>query len=385
MDARRSKRQADNFRVAINRFAVFCAYILGMKRISAIADRTALTALAAIAALNMLFLISFIVVTWLAIGKAHAEAPACKGSDMLAALQKSDPALLEKIKAEAAQTVNGQGLLWKLEKPGEKPSFLFGTMHMTDPRVTSLTPAAQRAFDAADTVVIETTEVIDQAKMMAAIMKEPDLTMFTDGTTLTSLLSPEDAATVDKALEARGIPPASVAKMKPWMLSAVVALPACELARKAQGAPVLDIKLAKDAEASGKTLEGLETVEDQLRAMASLPLDFHMKGLVETLKLGDRMDDVTETMIELYQKGEIGMFWPLFRAVLPSGESDEAGYADFEETMVTARNRVMVEHAEPILARGNAFIAVGALHLPGDNGLIELFRKDGFTVTVVDR
>jgi uncharacterized protein YbaP (TraB family) len=356
-----------------------------MKRISAIADRTALTALAAFAALNVLFLISFVVVTLLAIGKAHAEAPACKGTDMLVALRKSDPALLEKIKAEAAQTVNGQGLLWKLEKPGEKPSYLFGTMHMTDPRVTSLTPAAQKAFDAADTVVIETTEVIDQAKMMAAIMKEPDLTMFTDGTTLTSLLSPEDAATVDKALEARGIPPASVAKMKPWMLSAVVALPACELARKAQGAPVLDIKLAKDAEASGKTLEGLETIADQLRAMASLPLDFHMKGLVETLKLGDRMDDVTETMIVLYQKGEIGMFWPLFRAVLPSGESDDAGYADFEETMVTARNRVMVEHAEPILARGNAFIAVGALHLPGDNGLVELFRKDGFTVTAVDR
>lgn len=382
---RAPERKGDNFRVAINRFAVFCAYISGMKRISAIVDRTALTALAAFAALNVLFLISFVVVTLLAIGKAHAEAPACKGTDMLVALQKSDPALLEKIKAEAAQTVNGQGLLWKLEKPGEKPSFLFGTMHMTDPRVTSLTPAAQKAFDAADTVVIETTEVIDQAKMMAAIMKEPDLTMFTDGTTLTSLLSPEDAATVDKALEARGIPPASVAKMKPWMLSAVVALPACELARKAQGAPVLDIKLAKDAEASGKTLEGLETIADQLRAMASLPLDFHMKGLVETLKLGDRMDDVTETMIVLYQKGEIGMFWPLFRAVLPSGESDDAGYADFEETMVTARNRVMVEHAEPILARGNAFIAVGALHLPGDNGLVELFRKDGFTVTAVDR
>ena len=80
--------------------------------------------------------------------------------------------------------------------------------------------------------------------MMAAIMAEPDLMMFTDGTTLTSLLSPEDAAAVAKALDARGIPPSSVAKMKPWMLSAMVALPACELARKAGGAPVLDVKLA---------------------------------------------------------------------------------------------------------------------------------------------
>ncbi|TJW23522.1 MAG: polysaccharide biosynthesis protein GumN, partial [Mesorhizobium sp.] len=83
----------------------------------------------------------------------------------------------------------------------------------------------------ADTVVIETTEVLDQQKMMAAFLKEPELMMFTDSTTLSSLLSPDDAAAVNKALDARGIPPASVAKMKPWMLSTMVALPACELAR----------------------------------------------------------------------------------------------------------------------------------------------------------
>ena len=98
---------------------------------------------------------------------------------------------IEKIEAEAAATPNGKGLLWKLEKPGEKPSFLFGTMHMTDPRVTTLPPAAQKAFDAAGTVIIETTDVLDQQKMMAAMLKEPDLMMFTDDTTLTSLLSPD--------------------------------------------------------------------------------------------------------------------------------------------------------------------------------------------------
>lgn len=355
-----------------------------MKRAIAIADHTAHKALLLLAALNVLFFISFLIVTMLAMGKAHAETPACKGNDMLAALQRSDPALVEKIDAEAAETPNGKGLLWKIEKAGVPRSFLFGTMHMTDPRVTVLPPAAQKAFDASDTVVIETTEILDQSKMMAAIMKEPDLTMFTDGTTLTSLLSPEDVAIVDKALDARGIPPASVSKMKPWMLSAMVALPACELARKAGGEPVLDIKLAQDAKAQGKEIDGLETVADQLRAMASLPLEFHMKGLVDTLKLGDRMDDVIETMIVLYQRGDTGMFWPLFRAVLPSDAGGDDGFAAFDEAMVKARNRTMVERAEPILARGNAFIAVGALHLPGADGLVELLSKDGYTVTAVD-
>ena len=120
---------------------------------------------------------------------------------------------------------------------------------------------------------------------------------------------------------------------------------------------------------------------EQLRAMASLPMEFHMKGLVETLKLGDRIDDVIETMIVLYEREDTGMFWPLLRAVLPSAGEDEAGYAAFEETMISSRNRVMAENAGPILAKGNAFVAVGALHLPGPEGLIELFRKAGYTVT----
>ncbi|WP_292376469.1 TraB/GumN family protein, partial [Mesorhizobium sp.] len=293
-------------------------------------------------------------------------------------------AAFKKVETEAAAVPNGRGLLWKLEKPGEEPSYLFGTMHMTDARVTTLPAAAQKAYEGADTIIIETTDALDKAKMMAAMAAEPGLMMFTDNTTLSSLLSPEDAAVLNKGLDARGIPPLTVAKMKPWILSAMVALPACEVARQSAGAPVLDVKLAADAKASGKDVEGLETAVDQLRAMASLPLAYHMKGLVETLKLGDKVNDVNETMIVLYQRGEVGMFWPLFRTVLPDTADDQAGYAAFEQTMITSRNKVMVAHAMPILARGNAFMAVGALHLPGPDGLVEDFRKAGYIVTAVN-
>lgn len=327
-------------------------------------------------ALHALFFFSFLLTAGLA--TARAEAAACKGEDLLAALEAEDPARLDAIRAEAAKTPNGRGLLWRVEKPGVEPSFLFGTMHMTDPRVTALAPEAQRAFEAADRLVIETTDVLDEKRMVAALAANPELTMFTDGTTLSSLLSPEDAAVLAEGLEARGIPPSSVAKMKPWILASVVSMPACELSRKAQGLPMLDVKLARDAQAAGKPVEGLETAADQLNAMASLPLDFHMKGLVDTLKLGDRLEDVIETMIVLYEKGETGLFWPLFRAEFP--QSDDGGYAAFEETMITRRNHAMAERALPILAEGDVFVAVGALHLPGEDGLVALLREHGFTV-----
>ena len=355
-----------------------------MKRAIAIADQAALATLKLLAAVNMLFLISLIFAIAFVSSKARAETPACTGSNMLAALERDDPAAMASIRAEAAKVPNGKGLLWKIEKDG-RVSFLFGTMHMTDERVTSLTAPARKAFDASTTVVIETTDVLDKAQMITALMQRPELTMFTDGTTLTSLLPPGEVQDVTTALDHRGIALASVAKMKPWMLSAMLALPACELARQADGAPILDVRLAEDAKASGKSLQGLETAMSQLEAMASLPMDFHIRGLVETLKLGDRIDDVIETMIVLYVNGDTGTFWPLFKTRdAGRGAEDETGYAAFEQTMITERNKTMAEKADPILAKGNAFIAVGALHLPGRAGLVELLRDAGYTVTPVD-
>src|SRR5437870_2156489 len=138
-----------------------------MKRVIAIADRAAPASLKLLAALNVLFFLSFLVVLLLA-DRALAEAPVCAGTDLLASLAKSDPATFNKVETEAAAVPNGKGLLWKLEKSGEKPSFLFGTMHMTDARVTTLPTAAQKAYAGADTIIIETTDALDKAKMMAA-------------------------------------------------------------------------------------------------------------------------------------------------------------------------------------------------------------------------
>lgn len=349
-----------------------------------LADRLADRAIALIAAANLVFFALFLLTLTLLSAPAQAQenAIACKGADLLAQMKVSDPQTLAGIEAEAARTINGRGLLWKIEKDGVAPSWLFGTMHLTDERVVTLTPAAQKAYDGAQTVVIETTDVLDEQKAAVALMSRPDLMMFTDSTTLDSLLSPQDKAIVEAGLKERGVPLASVQKMKPWMLAAVIAIPACEQQRKQAGVQILDIKLANDAKAAGKEVTGLETMVDQINAMASLPIEFHIKGLVETLKLGNKLEDLFETMIVMYERGDTGMVWPLFRQMQPPGtEQDTDGYAAFEEALIDTRNVTMADHAEPIIDKGNAFIAVGALHLPGEKGLVEMLRKRGYTVT----
>ena len=176
---------------------------------------------------------------------------------------------------------------------------------------------------------------------------------------------------------------AAVARMKPWMIASFVALPACEIARKTAGAAFLDQRLAKDALAEGKTLKGLETLIEQISALDSLPVEPQIQGLVQTVELGDKLTDVIETMSQLYLAGDTGMIMPMMRAAAPETTEDAKAYADFEQRIIVDRNHVMATRAAPILAEGNVFMAVGALHLAGPEGVVELLRKEGFSVTAV--
>lgn len=342
-------------------------------------------ALGLIAALHVALLVATAFVLF-AVSPARAgEPPVCTGENLLPELQRTDPAAYEKILAEAARTPNGKGIFWKIEKAGVSPSYLLGTMHVTDPRVLTMPEAARRAAADASTIVIESDEILDEKKAAAAMLMHPELTMFTDGSTIRDRLSAEDAEKLEKGLKTRGLALAAVARMKPWILSSFVALPACELARKAAGASFLDKQIAEDAIKAGKKVAGLETLVEQLQAMADLPVEFHLQALIETLELGDRMDDVIETMTALYIAGDIGMTMPTLEAIAPTElGKDESAYAAFEKRIVIDRNRVMAEGAAPMLAQGKVFIAVGALHLPGDEGLVELIRQQGFTVSVIE-
>ena len=343
-------------------------------------------AIGTLGTLHLILALSLAIVL-LTLGEAGAQenGEACAGENLIERMRAdNDPRLGPMLEAGAA-VPNGEGLLWRIENDEGAVSHLYGTMHVADPRVTDLGGSAERAFDAAETIVIETDEILDPETAQQTLLAKPELTMFTDGKTLRSVMSAEDFALVEERLETLGLPVGAVTHMKPWMIAGLVALPACERERKAEGAMFLDQMLAETALADGKNVDGLETIEEQLSAMASLPLDFHVRGLVETLSLGPLLEDVMATMTDLYVAGDTGLIMPMIRQAAPEAMRDDAeGYAAFEERIVLARNRTMAERALPFLEEGGAFIAVGALHLPGEAGLVELLRAKGYTVTAED-
>ncbi|MBB3658863.1 hypothetical protein FHX15_004123 [Rhizobium sp. BK650] len=336
-----------------------------------------------IAAFHMLLAVALLAVIF-SVTHADAAEDSCAGKNLLTELQQNEPARYAEAVREADGTPNGKGIFWKIEKPGLKPSWLLGTMHVTDPRVLNLPLRAQTAHDGADTIIIESDEILDEKKATASLLMRPDLMMFTDDTTIEKLLSAENYTRLEAGLKQRGIPLSAVSRMRPWMIASAVALPACEMARKAKGAQFLDQKIAADAAAEGKQVKGLETLAEQLQAMAELPVEFHLKSLIETLELGAKMNDVVETMTEIYLSGDIGLTMPMLKTVTPEGSDEDNDYAAFEQRVILDRNKVMAERAAPILASGNVFMAVGALHLPGKEGVIELLRRQGFTITAVN-
>ncbi|MGV3549165.1 TraB/GumN family protein [Rhizobium sp.] len=347
-------------------------------------DGFARRAYAAALAIPILLLLSLIMALAFAPLARAQEDPTCGGKDLVAELQAGNPAEYAKLRAEADKVKNSGTRLWKLEKPGQKPSWLLGTMHLSDPRVTSLPAEAQAAFDGAATLLIESDEVIDQNKAAARLMARPDLIYFSGKESIADYLSADEQKMLDEGLKARGASFAAMSRMKPWILASMVALPTCELSRKAKGLSFLDVKLAQQAQAQGKQVKGMETMAEQIGAMASLPMSFHVKSLLSVAKYPQYAVDMMETTLQLYLRGDIGMVMPATRYFSPEKEAaDSAEMAMFEQKMITTRNYTMADRGAPILAEGNVFMAVGALHLPGDEGVVELLRKKGYTATAV--
>jgi uncharacterized protein len=347
-------------------------------------DRLAERLQALLLAVPLLLLLALVLAVALAAPARAADDPACGAKDLVAALKASNPAAYEKLKAEGLKIKNSGARFWKVEKVGLPPNWLLGTMHLSDPRVTDLPVEAKAAFDGAKVVILESDEILDQQKAAANMMARPDLMYFAGKETIADYLKPDERKLLEDGLMKRGMPLAAVVKMKPWLLTSMVSLPSCELSRKAQGMPFLDMKLAKDGLAAGKEVKGVETLAEQMEVVASLPMSFHVKSLLGSMKYPQYTADMMETTLQLYLQGDIGLVFPAGTYFAPETDaSDVQDMTLFEEKLITMRNHHMADRGEPILARGNVFMAVGALHLIGDEGLVELLRKKGYTVTAV--
>lgn len=311
-----------------------------------------------------------------------AEAPVCTGNDLIADMRAKDPNAYAALRAEADATPNNHGLLWKIEPPGgAAPSYLFGTVHVTDPRVHALKVPVQAALDNATTLIIESTEAVNKAEVARHIFSVASLMVLPGEQTLADVIPAADLAKVKDYYNGQG-GFAAQSKFRPYMLAISLSFAPCELARQAEGFESLDADIAATALGDGKTVVGLETLLDQFTSMSDMPMPQQVDMLMQAIELRPQVDDYKETLIGLYLAQETGLLLAWSRATTVE-HGDQATWDSFKNLLIDTRNKRMAERAVPILDEGNAFMAVGALHLPGETGLVELLRKAGYKVTPV--
>ncbi|MEM6490011.1 MAG: TraB/GumN family protein [Pseudomonadota bacterium] len=317
-------------------------------------------------------------------------AAACAGRDMLAELAAADPDAHAALLARGAAIPNGEGRLWRVEGPDGGVSHLFGTYHDTETYAT-LTPTVTDTLAGARRFVAELTEA-EIGEMEARIAADPlfslQLEQAVDVRSLADRLTPEERRVAADALARRGMTLEIAAMLKPWVLFSALGVPACQLEAMTTGAPVLDRQLMAEAAARGVPVSGLEDFDVALGAFDLIDANTALALIRDSLALAPREEDVRATMVALYAEGRIGVLQAfaedLGTRYSPRDPAEVArDNARFAEALIVRRNEAWMARLLPALEGGGAFVAVGALHLPDEMGLVALLRGAGFTVTAV--
>ena len=310
-------------------------------------------------------------------------APGCSGRNLMAEIREQQPAEWTRIEAAAERTINARSIFWRIEGANGPPSHLFGTIHLSDDRVNALPVAVQLALGSATKVVLEVADLSSKS-LDAAINRQQKLLVFADDRSLETLLTPQEQVLARRAIEKAGMPGGALTALKPWVVNMTLSLSDCERRRAGTGLKPLDLRLAEIARQRGIAVLGLETLDDQLKALAAVPDGDQLTVLRAGLKLHDRSDDLLETMVLSYLARQLGQIWPMHETLWRQAGFQPSAFASFQHELITTRNVRMRDAALPILAEGGAFIAVGALHLPGAIGLVELLRGAGYKVTAAE-
>lgn len=259
-----------------------------------------------------------------------------------------------------------QGRLWRISAEGVEPSYLFGTMHSEHPEVIRLPAAVEHAFARSEQLVLEM--VLDETAILTTVQAG----LFEPGRDLKSVLPPNLYRETVEAMADYGIPEPVLRRYKPWMIFSTLMLP------RSRSGLFLDMRLYQQALAADKPVAGLETAAEQIGVFDSMPMADQVSILRDTLDNRDRFEAWFEDMRRVYLSGDLEALAAFSDRMM--GDIDPALVERFNRRFVTERNHRMAARLQPVLRQGGAFIAVGALHLPGEEGIIALLREAGYEV-----
>jgi uncharacterized protein YbaP (TraB family) len=291
---------------------------------------------------------------------------ACKGSKDAADAGQEIPERTNDVLA-AGIPADYQSLFWEIRhKDALKPSYLFGTIHIIGAEDFFLGDNVKDKLIGADRLVME----IDFDEMDINAMA--DLGLLAEGRSMRDYLPEEDYDLVAKTLsDSIGLSRMSFesvySRMKPLFLEQLVIY-------KFLGENPMSYENEFEflAEANGVESEGLESFDDQLRFLDQIPLEQQYEDLLNSIRNWADTREQFNKLLDAYKQQDLNSLHYIIEEEMESEE--------MRELLLEKRNTDWIPQLKGYLEQGNAFIAVGAGHLAGDQGLIALLRAAGYEI-----
>ena len=329
-----------------------------------------------------------------AIPDAAADAnarPACAGTNLIPSLPAERQAELA---AAVADIPYHQGILWRATKD-DMHITMVGTYHFGDPRhQTTLDRLAPNLDDAAALLVEAGPE--EEARLTKALTEDPTLMVDADGPTLPERLTEEEWAVLSRAMADRGAPAMITSKLRPWYVAMMLGISPCMIKAMAKNGETggLDHLLIEQAEAQDIPIRALEPWDTVFTIFGDLTADEEEDMIRSALPAAEYADDYAVTLAESYFAGDVWILWEFGRfdaydksGLTRSEVDDQVALA--QRKLMDDRNRAWIapltEAARDAAATGQGIVAgFGALHLPGEAGVLSLLAADGWTIERLD-
>jgi uncharacterized protein YbaP (TraB family) len=247
--------------------------------------------------------------------------------------------------------------------------YLAGSVHLLKAEDSSLPPAFDHAYKGSKALVMELA--IDKVDPMEAASWMMENGMLKEGTTLRATIGEERYRRVSKEAARLGVPMEVADMLQPWALGLqLIEMQYVQLGFDPQKG--VEQQLQHKAQADGKPISGLETMDEQLGVLQGMSYPDQARFLDMVVTEMHDVESETQSVVSAWRTGDATKLAALL--------SDEyKSFPNLYRLLVSDRNRRWVPQIEKLL-HGNqdCFVVVGALHLVGDGGLLDLIRRDGF-------
>jgi len=283
----------------------------------------------------------------------------------------------ERAHAQDYAAIDARPALWSISDEASTV-WMFGTVHILPPDLDWRDERIDAALDSAETVWFEAEVFSEEAQGEAAALI-PQLGLNPPGVTLTSMISQQGRDHMTVIAERLGASPAALAAsldpLQPWLAGITLAVTQIQ-AGGYEAESGVDRVLHVSASQSGKDFGYFETLEQQLRFFADMPMEAQLANLEVSLKEMAEDPQVLSRLVRAWAAGDTDRLDELLNASL----RDAPG--DLYDVLIVERNEAWIPQILDILDSGqDAFIAVGAGHMTGEHGVVALLEARGLSVT----